>query len=180
MKELERVYFQADVSESEQKPSAFIDVQFYKGHPDKRHKELNDVASSFVSSVEEAVKKSDLFDYYMFNGSKQEAVDYTIKVDIYIDRNKPLAIATYGACFFSNTLIPTIVRDHYWLKVEVVDRNGITANEVTNKDGTTLLYGVFLLPFIQKTHSKAYQSTLENQMLVALQELAESGAIKSQ
>ena len=177
--ELARVGDLPNTSQYKHKPSAFVEVVFYHGLPDKNPTELSQVKDKIVPMVEGAIKKSGLFSSYTLDASAKSEQDYTIKINIYNHSDNEGAAFVMGFISgFTFGVIPATGTDNYTLKLQAIDKEGRALGEYQNKDAIQTWVGIWFIPVMGNTIEKAVNTTLENQIMVALKELLESGKLK--
>lgn len=176
--ELARVKELPDTSQYKNKPSAFVDLTFYRGLPSENPVEISQAKEKLTPVVDNAFKNSQLFSNHTFDPSTKAEQDYTIEVNIYNHGNEQLAFISGFITGFSLGVIPGAVTDNYTLELKAIDKDGRVLSELTNKDSITTWGGIWFIPVMSNTPDKAINGTLENQILTALKELIESGVMK--
>lgn len=176
--ELSKVTELPDVSQYENKPSAYVDLTFYRGLPNENPVEVSQAIPQVRPVVDNAFKNSDLFKDYTFDESSEDEHDYTIKINIYNHADNGVAAVSGFITGFTLGLIPGSATDNYTLELQAIDGDGRVLSKYSNKDSIQTWIGIWFIPAMGNTPEKAMGGTLENQVKTALKELIESGVMK--
>lgn len=168
-----------DVSHYKNKPSAFIDVAFYRGEPENTNSvEVTKVTEQIQPVIENVIEESELFSKVIFDEFKKSTMDYTIKIDVYNHGNEAAASISGFITGFTFGVIPGAATDNFIVKVQLIDKNGRVVKEEINKDSVTTWIGWIFLPMMGNTPEEAISSTLSNQVKAALKQLVDDGKLK--
>lgn len=175
-----------DVSQYEKKPSVYVNLFIYNGEPGGKTNlvNYNDEDMKFIAGV---VKKSNLFSAvgYALEHEKraaellsEEETDYTINIKVYGHSNDVLAALSGFVTGFTLGIVPGGVTNHFDVDVKCYDRKNRAIASYENHDRVQLLIGLWFIPFIYYTPSKAIKGTLENQIIASLVKMFEDGKLK--
>lgn len=177
-KELERVDAFASSTQQALKPTIYVDVHSYRGEPGGKAKELPGGASTLRPAIENALNHSDMFSSYSFDAAQGAGADYTLRIDAYNHGNAVGAAVMGFICGYSLGIIPAAATDNYTLNFQARDNRGGVLKEYTNKDSVTTWMGLWFIPVMGNTPKKAIDSTIENQVRLALRTLTEEGTFQ--
>jgi hypothetical protein len=174
-----RVDKMPDVSKYKNKPSAYIDVRFFSGDPDKgKAAEYTMARDKVRPMVEKEVSASNLFSSFTFDEFKKNETDYTIKLHFYNHGDAGGAAIGGFLCGFTFGVIPAAATDNYTLKYQLVDKGGKVVKDRRSKDAMTTWMGIWFIPAAGNTPEKAFEKTLTNQVRDALKNLVEDGSLQ--
>lgn len=176
--EVAEVQSMPDVSQHRNKPSAFVQVRFYRGDPGATEDEIPLARFEAQKWVEKVLNESGLFSKYSFDEAARQEADHALNIDIYNHGNVGAAAASgfiTGATLF---LVPAPSTDNYTVEASLADNTGTVISKVTNKDSITTWFGLWFVFSIGHTPDKAIAQTVENQLRAVLVELVRSGKLK--
>ncbi len=177
--EISKVNSLPDVSQYKNKPSVFVDLNFYRGEPGNgKSAESSAARDAIMPIVEKTIKDSKLFGEVTYDEFDQKNVEYTLKVNVYNHGNEGSAAVSGFLTGFTLGVIPGAATDNYTLTIEAADRNGTLLESISNKDSVTTWIGLWFIPAMGNTPGDAIGTTLDNQIKAALKVLIESGKLK--
>lgn len=175
-KELERVHAFPSTDHYASKPSVYVDIQFHRGEPGINAKAQANGKTIVRPAVENALQHANMFSHYTFDPSEKDSTDYTLEIDAYNHGNAIGAAVMGFICGYTFGVVPAPATDNYTLQFKAIDNQGEVLKEYANKDSITTWMGLWFIPMMGKTPKKAIDSTLENQVRLALQVLLQDGA----
>lgn len=168
-----------DVSQYQNKPSVFVDFQFFRGEPGSDEAKVVPPARKQMQPViEEALRDSALFESYTFDEQEKENTDYTIRINVYNHGNAGAAAALGFISGFTFGVIPAAATDNYTVTAEALDRQGEVISKLQNKDSVTTWIGLWFIPMMGNTPKQAASDTLENQVHDLLKTLVENKTLQ--
>lgn len=161
------------------KPSLYAELNFYRGEPGSdKAIAIKAAVEQLQPAVEAALEKSAVFSRYSFNEATKNTSDYRMKLDVYNHGDIGSAMASGFVTGFTLGLIPGSATDEYTMNVTLSDRNGKLIRQLTNKDAVNTRIGIWYIPQMDKTPAKAINSTIGNQVMVAVKTLVDAKAIQ--
>jgi hypothetical protein len=168
-----------DVSRYQNKPSACVDFQVFRGQPDQADVQVVAPArTALLPLMTKTLNDSGLFSRVAFDAAAGNACDYLVALRLYMHGNIVASFVSgfiTGATFF---VIPGAGTDNYTMNVDVVPAAGGAAQHYRNKDSVTTWFGLWFIPMAGHTTQQAAADTLANQLKDALSKLVRDGALQ--
>lgn len=170
-------------STAAQKPTAYANLQFFRGRPGANAKELSPTLPGMNKTfdmIRSNVSNSGLFSSVSFDSSTRSSADLSLDVRVY-NHGEISAGAMVGAIItgLSFYVIPSTAVDEYTVKVDVYDKAGQPLAKVSNEDSMRMWQGLIFLPMAGNTIRKGAEATVGNQVRAALKEAYDSGKLSA-
>jgi hypothetical protein len=155
-----------DKSEFMNKPSIYLDVNFFTHLSGAHKKPAENVTAKgiFIETVEQVTKESNLFATYTFDRFKGREMDYIIKLDMTNYGNMGTAMLGGMITGLSLFTIPSRVTDNYKLVANVFDRNGKELGSYEVEDCIRTWFHLFMLPLAGKTPNRTVKHVWTNML----------------
>lgn len=168
-----------DVSQYQNKPSVYVDLNFYRGNPGQPGVEMAPARARVQEVMEEQLVQSKLFSSYTFDPSKKASAAYTIQVKVHNHGNEFLATVAGAITGATMGVIPCAATDNYTVEMTALDNSdGKVIKTVSTKDSITTWMGLIFIPMMGHTPNEAFRDTVKNQIRAGFKELLDSGAMK--
>lgn len=167
-----------DTSQYQNRPSVYIDFDFYRGKPNENALDVDTAEVHIKPLLEKVVNESNLFSNVSYDETKKAEMDYTITLRAYNHGEVGAAAVMGFITGFTLGVIPSAATDEFSVLVEVTDNTGQTLHNNQNNDAITTWIGIWFIPVMGFTVDEAVNASLENQIKQALKEAFESGTMK--
>jgi len=166
-----------------QKPSAYTNVQFFRGKPGANAKELSPTLPGMNKTIDmlrDNVSNSGLFSSVSYDSSTKGNTDLNLDVRVY-NHGEISPGSMVGAIITGLSLyvIPSTAADSYTVQVDIFDKAGQPLTQVTNEDSMRMWQGLIFLPMAGNTIMKGMEGTVGNQVRAALKEAYDSGKLST-
>jgi hypothetical protein len=168
-------------SPAQAKPSAYLQVQFFRGPTGSEGIELlpgQPGVNKLIQSLRAHVEGSGLFRSVSYDSAQKASSDLQLNLRVRNHGNYGAAMASGFVTGFTMGVIPGAATDNYSVELQVLDRSGQPARKFANDDAVRTWMGWIFLPLAGKTIPKAVDSTLSNQVRDVLRQAQEAGQLK--
>lgn len=166
-----------------QKPSAYANVQVFRGKPGNNAKELSPSLPGLnkaIDMIRKNVDDSGLFSSVSYDSSTKADADLNLNVRVYnhgdIGAGAMIAAFITGFTFY---VVPSTALESYTVQVDVADKAGQSLAHVSNEDSMRMWQGLIFLPMAGNTMQKGFESTVGNQIRAALKEAHSAGKLNT-
>ena len=160
------------------KPSLYAELHFYRGKPG------SDKAIAVKAAVEQlqptvasALDRTGVFHSYSFDPATKPSADYRLIFDVYNHGNIGAAMASGFVTGFTLGLIPGSATDEYTMNVSLMDSRGRLIHKLANRDAVQTRIGIWYIAQMDNTPARAINSTIGNQVMVAVKSLVDDKSI---
>lgn len=177
--ELSNVQNMPNVSKFKNKPSVYVDFNFYQGNPGAANAvESKTVEDKFGPGIKKIVNNTKLFSSVTLDEFEKDKSDYTVSLHFYNHGEVGGAAASGFLTGLTLGIIPGAATDNYTLVAKITDRQNNVIASTKNKDSVQTWIGIWFIPVMSNTPEKAIFSTFENQIRTALKEMIMKGKLK--
>lgn len=178
-KEIGAVDAMPDVSAYQHKPSAYIEVKFYRSEPEAVDKTEMPQATEMLSGIVKSVlDKSSLFGSYTMEPDKAKDNDYQIKMHVYNHANSSAAMAAGFITGYTLGVIPSFATDNYSMVIEIYDNNMNLVEKKRTNDSIETWFGIWLIPMMSQSPNKVTGEVLENMVKHSLKIMIEGNKLR--
>ncbi|MBI5143161.1 MAG: hypothetical protein HZA20_13380 [Nitrospirae bacterium] len=178
-KEIGAVDAMPDVSAYQHKPSAYIEVKFYRSEPEAVDKtEMPQATEMLTGIVKSVLDKSSLFGSYTMEPDKANGNDYQIKMYVYNHASSGAAMAAGFITGYTLGLIPSFATDNYSMVIEIYDNNMNLVEKKRTNDSVETWFGIWLVPMMSQSPNKVTGEVLENMVKHSLKIMIEGKKLR--
>ncbi|MDH5361444.1 MAG: hypothetical protein OEX03_12800 [Gammaproteobacteria bacterium] len=160
------------------KPSLYAELHFYRGKPGSdKAIAVKAAVDQLQPSVASALDRTGVFRSYSFDPATKSTADYQLRFDVYNHGNIGAAMASGFITGLTLGLIPGSATDEYTMNVSLMDRHGRLIRKLANKDAVETRIGIWYIAQMDNTPARAINSTIGNQVMVAVKSLVDDKSI---